>query len=36
MALESILEAIRAEAEAEAAEIRSTASSRVHQILQVA
>lgn len=34
MALESILEAIRAEAEAEASEIRSTASSRVHQILQ--
>ena len=36
MALESILEAIRAEAEAEATEIRSAASSRAHQILQEA
>lgn len=36
MALESILEAIGAEAEAEAAEIRSAASSRVAQILSEA
>lgn len=36
MALESILGAIRAEAEAEAAEIRSAASARVEQILEEA